>query len=322
MPDAELPSLPSATAPVIPVTSGLKVYTAESITAISGDNWILEKTLICIGISPTNGNQIGSAQFSLLPSTNTDGADRDTQLATTKGTAQDTYKVNFGDEYKNPFYVKITDVIQAEEVPVFYGYISSVTNNIVGARCSCAALSYAGLLDQVGLLGSWWKTPLGTDWYFEAEPVFNPNGAGNKGSGTISSGDISGFVIDETQLILNNTISNKFSAYDVLNLVALHCLHSDATLTSGETAVHPWSFAGLIYRDGFIEYGAGAKELLQASFIVDSYSFTGKSIWGALVEIVQSVDNLIISERFKYLSDDGNGDLKNNRPIIYIAKGA
>ena len=314
MPEAVEPSGPESTE--IDNTVNLKVYKALSIADINNDDWELDNLLICTGLSQSKNSQVGSASFSLLPFDNdTTREGYEEELQATKGAAQDTLKVNLTN-YQDPYYVKVTDVIDGVIAPVFYGYINSVTNDIANARCSASALSYAGLLDQVDLCGAWWKSLAGAaEWFFEIEPIFNPRGLGNRSGTTVSGGGVTGPIIEEVNILNGELNTQRFTALDMINLVLLHATRSDAKLNDGIFTPNPWSFAASIYKTGIIEIEPAAQAALNDSFAVDNYTYYGKTMWAALVELVESVDNLMITERISY--DAGEFE----KPRIYITKG-
>ena len=286
MPDGQEP-VQATTVEHIEPTRGLTVYYATTVEDISNNSWELDKNLICLGITPTNNIQIGSAIFTVLPFSNS-LEDQAEGLERMRSGAPDYYRVSKGYVDLDPHYIKVTDKLNGKEFPIFYGYIDSVSQNFNTGMLTVYALSYAGLLDTVDLFGAWWRNIGGLAMFYPmVEPIFNPDGNGNKYSATL---------IDETKVIQGKTTANLFTVQDVIENILYHATASDVWLESPSKNINPWKFISRIYGEGIIEYGAGAKELLQSSYPVDNYSYLGTSFYSALKGLVERVGDLALTE--------------------------
>lgn len=299
--------------------SNLKVYFALNCAAIGTNDWELEETLVCTGFTQTNGATLGQAFFVTLPSSQ----DRDSTAyqeseAIMRYDAPQFYNADLSSVYNNPFYVKVTDSLSGVEIPIFYGYIDSATVDVTGARSGLTAVSFAGLLSQVDLLGGFfdYNDSSGVEWFFKVAPIFNPKGLGNKSINTVSSGGRTANSIDESRII--NGGEDKFTVLDVIEHVLQIALNDDAVLTDGAGSVKPYSFIRKLYEPGIVEISEEVQAVLDASYVVTDYSYVGKSFWDVLVELVESVENLIITEKLPF--SIGGGNDVNTKPVISIVK--
>lgn len=296
-----------------------KVYHSTSVANIVTDDWIEDENLIPNTITKTNGTKIGTCTFDLLRDPIEGDGLIDSDGDATRGEAVDI--LGAGTEtttYINPYYVKVTDkkIIDGSlvEYPVFFGYIEEVSYDVTEGTSTAIALSYAGLLDSVDLYGGYWNTTSmgtgsGTPKFLESVmPVFNPNGKGNMSTTLFQEGDAVFKTIDES-LVLKNYNANeneiyKWNALDIIKMIRAF------TVTGTTCKFHTkplYGFVGSIYGNrnqaGFIKYASGVVEKLEASAKVSDYTYFGKSMWEALVELVTSVDTLGITE---IIDEDGD----------------
>lgn len=309
--------IPQASNTQIFPTDNLKVY--QKLT-VASDTWILNKGLLCTRVSNTNGNDIGTATLVPLPANNANTDDHDSQIDDFRGDAIDTYKVNLTTRNEFPVLIKVTDKIGGVEAPIFYGFMESGTRDIPNSVVtSLTALSYAGMLNRTPLFGAWMHSDATTyQWFQNADVVFNPNGNGNKSTMTKTVDGIVAPVIDNSKILEGENQDNKFSAADVFYHALLHGVSPDARfnlISENIDDAQIWLYVKGLYDLGLVEFGEGAETILNNSFtIADSYTYMGKSIWAVLVEIVEGVANLSISEKIR--KDQG----ANQRPVIYICK--
>ena len=78
----------------------------------------------------------------------------------------------------------------------------------------------------------------------------------------------------------------------------------------------PYSFIRDLYDTNLVDIDDDAAEALSSSFVVDNYSYVGKSVWDVLVELVESVEGLMIAESLPY--DFTAGANINQKPLIRI----
>lgn len=309
--------IPQPTNTQIYPTNNLKVY--QKLT-VASDTWTINKGLLCTRITNTNGNNIGSATLIPLPADNSNTDDHSDQIDDFKGDAIDTYKVNLTTQYDSPVLIKITDKVGGVEAPVFYGYMNSGTRDVPNSVVSSlTASSYAGMLNSTPLLGGWVNyDDTNFKWFQSGDIVFNPRGNGNRSALTVSQDTIDAPAIDYSKVIEGDTQDNKFSASDVFYHALLHGVMTDATIDIPDqniTTAQPWLYIKNLYDYGILEFGEGAETLLNSSFTIkDSYTYVGKPLWSVLVEIVEGVDNLSISEKIR---KDMGADQK---PVIYISQ--
>ena len=266
--------------------------------------WIVSTDLIVLNYGTTNGSTLGSASLvPLMLDNDSTRPDYDSEVRAVKIDAQDIYFVNTQGGSSGPYYIRVTDKQNGVEFPIFFGYVNSVPNSLVPGRCAAGALSYAGLLNSQDLVGAWYHTgPATNAWKSNVEPIFNPDGNGNKGSETITVGSITAPAINQTKIIETETTDNMFTVSDIINVILLHLVSTAAVFDDGiSPSVQPWYWAKFAYHTDLIEITPDAQELLAAAFVVDNYSYYGKSVWRALTELVDSVGNLVLSEKINYL---------------------
>lgn len=293
-------------------TTDLKVYFKLNV---QGD-WEEDTSLVFLGYSPANGTSLGSGSFMpLMQDNDTTRPDYANELRTVKMDAQDLYFTNNQGGSSGPYFLKVTDKINGFEFPVFYGYMNANPNNLLQGRTAGTALSFSGLLSTVDLLGGWsYTTSITNSWKANVDTIFNPGGNGNKGSQTVTVGNITATAINKTKEIETETSDNMYTVLDVINMLLLHLVSNDAVLLDTVGSVQPWIFAKTLYHDDLIEITPEAQALLDETPAVDSYSYDGKSVWGALSELVDSVGNLVLTEKIDY--EEG----VNAKPILYITK--
>jgi hypothetical protein len=299
--------MPAGTEPIISsqVIENKTVKTYYRLTASAA--WQIDDSLICTGINgTTNGVSIGQASFFVLESSNGDGVGYQEQLNARVYNASIKYRTNFNSGYQGPYYVKVTTATNGEEEqPIFYGYIHSVQSDFTGQRATCTALSYAGLLDQQQMYGGWYeqRDGGGLKYYPDYKPVYNPNGIGNRGTSTFTptGSTHQTYGIDNSKLENINGDVNKFTVLDMINTVWTRTSGSIPGITNPHkvfTNLYNKTIGGNIAGLAFTEE-ALAKILPGGSdttFAPDNYTLQGKSIWEALVELVESIDGLGISE--------------------------
>lgn len=324
MPVGQQPTPPASGAVFVENTQSLKVYYKLSPTA----SWEIDRSLICIGHSKTKGSKIGSAQFTVLMDTNdeTDTSWIRTNLVMRHSAARQ-YNVDMSDGYKTPYLVMVTDVYGGVEKSVWQGYISSVDQDFVRERCSVTGLSFTGMLDQQQIFGGWYittKLEVGfyrqTNYFYDYAPVYNPKGVGNKSVYyRLPEGSYRAHAIDSrlTKTVLFAT--SLWTVKDMLFQVFARCTDPvfDGTDGGGLTDINWWIWAKDVYRvlkPFDISKVDGDGGPLDDSSTLNDYSLQGKSIWEAIVELVESVDGLTVTEEI----DTTSADPKEHRPYISI----
>jgi hypothetical protein len=319
MPIGQQPTQPTSNAVQVENTQSLKVYYKIDIEK----GWTRDYALVCLGHDKTKGSKIGSAQFTLLynnnDSTNTHWKTADLSM---RFNAAKKYRCDMSDGYQTPYLVKVTDVIDGEETAVWYGYISTVEQDFVRERASLTALTYEGLLDQQQISGGWFVNIKNlTDYYYRFVPVYNPDGIGNKSTITLSPSPAKYPVlgVDDTLLKKTKEDANKWTAGDMINQVWGRCA---GQLFKSGTQGNPYGWAKDLYRDGLSLDNTKVAEILSSSYAMDNYSLQGKTIWEALVELVESVDGLTISQEIDYPNvlegSTNKTDFKNGKPYLVI----
>ena len=313
--------MPDGSQPITAVTNQYintapKVYFAESVGQISADQWVESELLIAQSRVFTNGTKLGTASFAILPNGNpVDKPDYDDQDNILKLAAPDFFKVNLSGVYNTPIYVKITETLNGVEFPVWYGFLDSSTVNIMEGRCTIGGIAYAGLLSMVDCIGGFFNSePSTAQWFQQVEPIFNPKGLGNKGSVDISSGGRTAKALDYTKVIDGG--DSRYTVLDVIEHVLQLILNDDATLKDELFTKRPYSFIRDLYDTNLVDIDDDAAEALSSSFVVDNYSYVGKSVWDVLVELVESVEGLMIAESLPY--DFTAGANINQKPLIRI----
>jgi hypothetical protein len=307
-------------------TQGLKVYYSTLVSQIKADKWWIDKNLIPNIITKMNGGQVGTCAFDVLRDASGDSnglIDSDDDI--TRGNSINTYNTDTSDKvYKHPYYVKVTDKVKIKgklvETPIFFGFINEVEYDISTGTSVAVALSYAELLDSVDLFGGWWNTgddPVSeTPRYFDrVMPIFNPNGEGNMSEDLITLGKATPFHFFNEILIKNNYNNNlnndfKWGPKDILDMIVGMTVPETEASHQGGTI---FSFVSGLYgdstKDTFIKYSAGALNKLIAAPKVKDYSYFGKSMYSAIVELVTSVDTLGITEI-----------ISNGKPYLYVTE--
>ena len=320
---------------IVTVDTSLKVYSR----LIETNDWTIDTSLVCTGHSPTHGAQIGSATFHILPTSNdplTPNYTADIQAKLYNAAVK--YKCDNSEGYEVPYYVKVTADIAQVETAIFYGYISSATWDSTANRCVCDALSYAGLLDSTGMFGGWFVNTDDTiTWHGEYSPVFNPDGVGNKGGSVVSGSEWSLDAIDNSLIINTENDDNRFTVEDVIKHIWGRVTTSMTSFKTyrGEfggsevitTYTNPWYYISRIYNRtlGGTQYAglSGVGDLSTAetpstpavpSTPLDNYTYTGKTFWTAMLELVESVEGFTLTE----LIDTSFNDRKNAPPYIAI----
>ena len=287
---------------------GIKVWEARSVASIASEYWTRSRTLIPLSTTHTNGSSLGSCTFALYPTAFPGDPEYTIENESyTRYNAPSRHRVITDlPDYPNPLYVKITHDINGEDKPVWFGYIESVSFDIVTERSVAFGVSFAGLLDQVDCIGGYFALADDNIGYrAEVLPIFNRNGNGNKG-GNVTSGSITAPCIDMSKEV--DTRTARFTLYDVINHLLLLAVNPSTLLGTKK----PYSFIEKLYQSGIISIASAAQTILSSSFPVDSYSYVGKPFWSALVELVESAGGLVITEKMP----DGEDGL----PIIRIAK--
>ena len=308
---------PVSTATVVNNKGDLKVYSRVSLNS----DWEKDTSLVCTGFSSTNNLDIGTASFYVLEDGNSasDYIEYPIDRSIRQYNAASIYRCDLSDGYLSPYYVKVTSIVNGQESAIFYGYISSVTADLTSERTTALALSYAGLLDQVEIYGGWYQDRLDIATYcYDYTPVYNPKGIGNKGTTTYTpTRQTSSYIspgpniyeincIDETLRTKTNASANKFTIEDMINTVWARC-----TGNINGTQNTPWSCFQYLYN--------GPLSLLSLADLsnapdVSDYTLQGKTVWAALVELVESVEGLSITERINY----NDPDPLNGHPYIAI----
>ena len=323
MPDGQEPTSSASVAAVVHNTTGVKVYSRLAPT----DEWKIDNGLICLSHSVTKGSKIGMAQFSVLMPNNDTASDEWQEVDDImRCYAANTYNLDMRYGYQIPYLVMVTDIFKGVEKPVWYGYISTVDQDQIAERVSVTGLAMSGLLDQQEIIGGWYLNRLNTvDYYIDYIPVYNPNGVGNRSSQVLPSSkyyDIYG--VDQT--LLKNEYSGApvdpsiamWRAKDMLYQVVGRLENS---LYSSGNNFNPYRWAEDVYGDGYsvIEMDDEVEKILEETSQVDSYTLQGKKIWQALVEIVESVDGLVITEAISNNSSSpGSPALSEYYPTIKI----
>lgn len=323
MPTAQAPT--SSPANIITVDTSLKVY----YRILETSDWRIDTSLVCTGHSPTNGAQIGSASFDILPTSNdTNTPNYDDDINAKLYNAAVKYKCDQSGGYETPYYVKVTASISEVETAIFYGYINTATWNATANRCVVNALSYAGLLDTTGMFGGWFVNTDDTiTWHGEYSPVFNPKGVGNKGGSVVSGSEWSLNAIDNSLVINTENDSNRYTVEDVVRHIWGRVTTSMTSFKTyrGEfggsevitTYTNPWYYISRIYNRtlGGTQYaGLVGLDDLSSSSPVDNYIYTGKTFWGSMLELVESVEGFTLTE----LIDTSFADKKNAPPYIAV----
>ena len=295
---------PEYTASVITNETNTKVYYRTSTT---GD-WTVDHSLVFLGrTGVTNGYSFGGARFFVLEDSNdTTEVGHAEEVSARRWNASVRYRCNFKDGYVSPYYIKVTNKFEGQERVIFYGFINSVDMDLTAERATCNALSYSALLDQQQIYGGWRAdASLGfASYYFNHVITYNPNGLGNKADSS-SEYEISGsnYTItptDDTLLTETETDANKFTVLDMITTVWARVNGDLDPLVA--SADNPWKCfrnlysrkEGANYANLLIEKSALAK--LTASYAVNNYTLQGKTIWGALSELVESVGGLALTE--------------------------
>lgn len=302
MPEAQQP-VPSNFVKEISTTD-LKVY----FKLEPSDDWEIDKSLVCLGHSKTKGSKIGSAQFAVLTFNNDFiTADWQDANAAMRYNAAVKYNCDLSKKYTTPYLVKVTDVYSGKETAVWYGYISNVDQDFKGEGVMVNGLTYAGLMDQQQILGGWYLNNGGTvvDYYRDHKPVYNPKGIGNRSDKVLAttSSIVDIYGIDKTLQKDTKTTANLWTAKHMLDQVigrGVSTLFNDAG-----NNYNPWIWFKSLYDAPIpIEYSKAVGEILASSPPVSDYMLHGKSLWQALVEIVESIDGLTISEEIYPKSGD------------------
>ena len=279
---------------IVNSTLGLKVYFKLNPT----DEWEEDKALICLSHSKTKGAKIGTATFTIL-TPNNDQTDVNWQEANAsmRYNAAVKYRVDISAGYLTPYLVKVTDIFDGVEKQVWMGYISSVEQDHVAERVTLMAQTYAGLLDQQQIIGGWYlNIDDDVDYFIDYVPVYNPNGIGNRSTQTIYSGNYNIYGIDKTKEKDTESKSNMWTAKDMLYQV-IGRLENGLYNDTGNL-FNPWKWAADLYDTNFgiLTITPSIEQKLDNTSAVGGYTLQGKTIWQALVEIVESVEGLTISE--------------------------
>lgn len=319
MPPGQQPTPPASNAVQAENTQGLKVYWKTDIEK----DWKLDYSLVCLGHDKTKGSKIGSAQFTLLYNNNDDtNTHWKTADLSMRFNAAKKYRCDMSAGYQTPYLIKVTNVVNGEETAVWYGYISTVDQDFKRERASLTALTYEGLLDQQQIGGGWFVNIKElTDYYYRYVPVYNPGGVGNKSAveRLPKTPNYPVMGVDDTLLKSAKEDANKWTAGDMINQVWGRCA---GQLFKSGTQGNPYSWAKELYRDGLSLDNTKVEEILSKSYAMNNYSLQGKSIWEALVEIVESVDGLTISQEIEYPNvlegTTNKTDYKNGKPYLVI----
>ena len=300
---------PEYTASVITNETNTKVYYRTSTT---GD-WVEDKSLVFLGrTGVTNGYSFGGARFYVLEGDNdTTRTERADEVSARQWNASVKYRCNFSEGYISPYYVKVA----IGDAVLFYGFINSVDMNLTAERATCNALSYSALLDQQQIYGGW-RTEANTDtavYYNNHVLTYNPNGMGNKGSATYTASGSSYTVTatDETLLTQTATDANKFTVRDMIYTVWAR-INGPLDNTFSIQA-NPWQcFRNLYDRKdegnyANLVFSTSAGDKLKTSYAVSNYKLQGKTLWGALAELVESVGGLALTEE---IDNDGSAYVK------------
>jgi len=313
MPVGQQPTPPETSAVQVENTQGLKVYYKIDITK----GWTRDYALVCLGHDKTKGSKIGSAQFTLLyknnDSSNTHWSTADLSM---RFNAALKYRCDMSGGYMTPYLVKVTDIIEGEETAVWYGYISTVDQDLKKERASLTALTYEGLLDQQQISGGWFVNINElTDYYYDNVPVYNPDGIGNKSAieRLPATPNYPVMGVDDTLLKNTKEDANKWTAGDMINQVWGRCAGQLFKTGHPSVANNPYKWAKTLYRTGISLDNTQVETILSASYAVDGYSLQGKTLWEALVELVESVDGLTISQEI-----DTTTDKKDGKPYLVI----
>lgn len=301
MPDGEQPVVDSNVV-VIENTTNLKVYYRVKIA----DGWVIDKGLICIGMTSTQGLSLGSASFVVLPSNNEFSSSEYQEIdSAMRYSAATKYRVDMSQGWQSPYYVKVTDQVDGRETAIFYGYIDSVEADLTKEIVSVSALTYANLLDSVDLYGGWFNdTDSNNVFYPEVVPIFNPNGVGNRYLTSIDVGGYQVFPIDNELLLETAEDSNLWSVRQVIDQIWARGLGSLGV----DTPYNSWRFIGKLYdRTKSLDGSEDALGKLELGYELNNYEFQGKTFWGALVDLVESVQGLTITESIDTSTDPKNG---------------
>jgi len=337
MPVGQQPTPPEETAVQVHNTERLKIY--YKLKPL--DSWIEERSLVCVGHGKTKGSKIGSAQFVVLNDSNDtiDTQWSNTELAM-RFNAAVRYNIDMSTGYKTPYIVKVTDVFNGIECAVWQGYLSTASQDFVTERATVTGLSFAGLLDQQQILGGWYLTNkvttptpfVNVDYYYDHIPVYNPRGIGNKSQYfRLPEGAYKANGVDKTKLKSTVAGGNLWTIKDLLNQIFARCtadLFDPATEANSDVFTpNYWIWAKDIYRKILpfdMSEATGEGGPLENSSTLNDYSLQGKTIWEAIVELVESVDGLTVSEEMEAVSlppEDGGEPLitaGNQRPYIKI----
>lgn len=293
MPSADQPVV-SSDVLTVSSTTNLKVYFKLSPT----DHWTLDKSLICLGHSKTKGAKIGHATFSVLMYNNEfDSSDWIETNQAMRFNAGAKYQVDMSNGYKTPYLLKVTDIYDGAETPVWYGYVSSVDQDHKAEDCIVYGLTYAGLLDQQQIIGGWYLNINDeVDYYLDHVPVYNPNGIGNKSAETMARGVYLTHGLDKTLEKDTKSADNLWKTEDMINQIDARL---GAYLFNVESNhVNPWIWAKDLYTGHTtpIYYSSDVAAIIDSSSPISDYTLQGKTLWAALVELVESIDSLTISE--------------------------
>lgn len=292
MPEAQQPK--GSAIPIEHSTTDLKVY----FKLKPSDDWEIDKSLICLVHSKTKGSKIGSAQFvTLMFDNDSTSSDWQEANAAMRYNAAIKYNVDMSLGYKTPYLVKVTDVYDGAETPVWYGYIATVDQEFIGERVGVSGLTYAGLMDRQQILGGWYLNYNNVvDYFLDHIPVYNPKGIGNKSTQSIVTSPYVLYGVDRTLEKDTKSTANLWTAEDMLNQVIGRCENN--LFADGGNTFNPYRWAEDLYAGSgtILFYNAAVTTILNASSPVSDYTLQGKTLWQALVEIVESIDGLTISE--------------------------
>jgi len=312
-------------------TTSLKVYYKLK----PNDSWIVDRSLVCVGHSKTKGSKIGSAQFVVL-NYNNDEVDTEwsrTELAMRYNAAV-RYNIDMSTGYKTPYIVKVVDNFDGREGAVWQGYLSTASQDFIAERATVTGLTFAGLLDQQQIIGGWYISTVEdggfynmVDYYYDYVPVYNPKGIGNKSPYVLQPQVIyPAWGIDNTLVKSTLTDDNLWTVRDLLNQIFARCtgpLFSVATEADADVYTpNFWIWAKDLLREEYPFDVSAVESVLENSPTLNGYTLQGKTLWEAIVELIESVDGLTVSEEMEGLSipaeDGGEPEVtsSNQRPYF------